>query len=94
LLAIISRDVESLCAYGHDLLRAPDPDTALRSWLHAFAVHASTMNGLLATQLAVDFRDGDGNALAACHVFSRSPSQTLISRSQPCRFSRFIGSVR
>lgn len=41
-----------------------DPDTGLRIWLWAFAVHASTMQGMLAAQLAVDFIPGDGNALA------------------------------
>jgi AcrR family transcriptional regulator len=82
LVALISEDVDKLCRHGRDLLAHDDPDIGLRLWLRAFALHASAMQGLLATQLAVDFVPGDGNALAACHDAILSVADELLNRSK------------
>ncbi|MGF7239537.1 MAG: TetR/AcrR family transcriptional regulator [Frankia sp.] len=82
LVAIISGDVERLCRRGSELLIHDDPDAGLRTWLRAFAVHASTMQGLLAAQLAVDFVPGDGNALATCHDAILATADELLDRSK------------
>jgi AcrR family transcriptional regulator len=82
LVAIISEDVEKLCRRGRDLLTHDDPDIGFLLWLRAFADHASTMQGLLATQLAVEFVPGDGNVLAACHDAILTTGGALMDRSQ------------
>ncbi len=82
LVALISGDVDVLCQRGRDLLTHDDPDTGLRLWLRAFAEHASAMQGLLATQLAVEFVPGDGNALAACHDAILGIADELLDRSK------------
>ena len=82
LVALISDDVDRLCQRGRDLLAHDDPDAGLRLWLRDFAVHASAMQGLLATQLAVDFVPGDGNALAACHDAILAVADELVNRSK------------
>lgn len=82
LVAIISGDVDTLCRRGRELLTHEDPGIGLRMWLRAFAVHASTMRGLLAAQLAVDFVPGDGNALAACHDAILTTAEQLLDRSK------------
>jgi AcrR family transcriptional regulator len=84
LVALISGDVETLCQRGRDLLAHDDPAAGLRLWLRAFALHASAMQGLLATQLAVDFVPGDGNALAACHDAILGVAGELLNRSKRC----------
>lgn len=84
LVALISDDVDILCRRGRELLADDDPDTGLRLWLRAFALHASAMQGLLATQLAVDFVPGDGNALAACHDAILDVAGELLNRSKRC----------
>ena len=65
-----------------ELLAHEDPDTGLRMWLRAFAVHASQMQGMLAAQLAVDFMPGDGNALAACHDTILATADQLLDRAK------------
>lgn len=82
LVALISDDVDILCRRGQDLLTHDDPDAGLRLWLRAFAAHASAMQGLLATELAVDFVPGDGNALAACHDAILDVADELVNRSK------------
>lgn len=82
LVAIISGDVDKLCRRGSELLTHEDPGTGLRIWLRAFAVHASTMQGLLAAELAADFVPGDGNALAACHDAILATADQLLDRSK------------
>lgn len=82
LVAIVSDDVAVLCAQGRDLLAHDNAGTGLRRWLRAFAMHASTMRGLLATQLAVEFTPGDGNALAACHEAIRVTGAELLARAK------------
>jgi AcrR family transcriptional regulator len=82
LVAIISEDVEKLCQRGRDLMTQDDPDTGLLLWLRAFASHASTMQGLLAAQLAVEFVPGDGNALAGCHDAILATGAALLDRSK------------
>jgi AcrR family transcriptional regulator len=82
LVAIISEDVEKLCQRGRDLLTHPDPDAGFLLWLRAFAEHASTMQGLLAAQLAVEFVPGDGNVLAACHDAILATGAALLDRAQ------------
>lgn len=82
LVAIITEDVERLCEKGRDLMTQQDPDTALLRWLRAFVSHASTMQGLLAAQLAVEFVPGDGNALAECHDAIVATGGALLDRSK------------
>jgi AcrR family transcriptional regulator len=81
LVAILSNDVDALCAQGRHLLSDPDPDAAFRRWLYAFTIHASTMNGLLAAQLAVEFVPGDGNPLAGCHDAIVATGKQLLDRA-------------
>lgn len=82
LVEIVGQDVETLCEHGRDLLTSEDPDLALRLWLRAFAVHASTMQGLLAAQLAVEFVSGDGNALGRHHDTIVTTANDLLDRSK------------
>lgn len=81
LVAIVGESVESLRERGHELLSHPDPDAALLLWLRDFAAHASTMQGLLAIQLAVEFGPGEGHALAESHAVIVSTGAELLSRS-------------
>lgn len=82
LVAIISDDVEALCAEGRGLLTHPSPDEALRTWLHAVAVHATAMRGLVATQMAGQPTQETGEGLAACHEAIRAAGAALLTRAQ------------
>ncbi|BEL03893.1 TetR/AcrR family transcriptional regulator [Actinoplanes sichuanensis] len=77
LVAIIAEDVAALCATGRDLCGDPDPAEALRTWLRAVAVHATSMRGLVATELL----DGAGTALAACHDEISAVGAALLERA-------------
>src|SRR5450432_3969195 len=81
-VAIISNDVEALCAKGRDLLTHPAPDEALHAWLRAVATHATAMNGLVATQMIAEPAAGTGTALAACHEAIRATGASLLTRAQ------------
>ncbi|SDS92311.1 TetR/AcrR family transcriptional regulator [Actinoplanes derwentensis] len=78
LVAIIAEDVDTLVSTGRDLLRHPDPAEALRLWLRAVAVHASTMRGLVATELLSADTD---SALAACHDKIHDTGTDLLART-------------
>lgn len=52
LAVLIHDDIETLCATGRELLSHPTPTEAVQIWLRAFAVEATSMKGLVATQLA------------------------------------------
>jgi AcrR family transcriptional regulator len=82
LVAIISDDVAALCRRGSELLTHPSPDDALRIWLKAVAVHATTMNGLVATEMAARPGHDDGTALAACHDQIIHTGTALLTRAQ------------
>jgi AcrR family transcriptional regulator len=82
LVAIIGGDVDALCAQGRDLLTHPSPDKALRTWLRAVAVHATTMRGLVATQMVTEPGPRANSALAACHDAIRATGTALLSRAQ------------
>ncbi|HEY0812560.1 MAG TPA: TetR/AcrR family transcriptional regulator [Pseudonocardia sp.] len=82
LVAIVRGNVDALCARGRDLLTHDDPDVGLRQWLREFAAHASTMNGLLATELAVDLLPGDRNPFADCHEAILATASELLARAQ------------
>jgi AcrR family transcriptional regulator len=82
LVAIISDDVEALCAEGRDLLTHPSPDEALQAWLRAVAVHATAMRGLVATQMAGQPTPEAGAGLAACHDAIRATGSALLTRAQ------------
>jgi AcrR family transcriptional regulator len=82
LVAIISHDVDVLCAAGRDLLTDPSPDEALRRWLHAVAVHAAAMRGLVAAQLAAEPALGTDPALASCHHAISTTGAALLHRAQ------------
>jgi len=82
LVAVISDDVDALCASGRDLLTHPAPDQGLRAWLRAVAGHAATMRGLVATQLAAEPALGTDPALAACHDAITTTGAALVSRAQ------------
>jgi hypothetical protein len=81
-VAIISGDVDALCATGRDLLTHPDPDEALRVWLRAVAVHATALRGLVATQMAAAPDGSTTTAMAACHDAIRVTGAALMSRAQ------------
>ncbi|GAA1651192.1 TetR/AcrR family transcriptional regulator [Actinoplanes couchii] len=78
LVAIIAADVDTLAATGRDLLAHPDPADALRIWLRAVAVHATSMRGLVATELLTA---GTDSALAACHEQIRETGAALLDRT-------------
>jgi AcrR family transcriptional regulator len=82
LVAIISNDVDALCAKGRDLLTHPSPDEALHTWLRAVAIHASAMSGLVATQMVAEPAAGTGTALAGCHEAIRATGAALLTRVQ------------
>jgi AcrR family transcriptional regulator len=80
LVAIIGGDVEALCASGASLLAARSPDEALRVWLREFAMHATAMRGLVATQMAA--LPAPGTALAGFHDAIRAAGAALLVRAQ------------
>lgn len=82
LVAIISDDVDALCATGRDLLTHRSPDDAMRSWLRAVALHATAMNGLVAAQMAAELGQGGDTALAACHAAIIAVGSELLARAQ------------
>lgn len=82
LVAIVGEDIEALCATGRELLTHPSPGEALRIWLRAVAVHASTLRGLLAAQLAALPTDAGRGALAAGHESIRATGSALLARAQ------------
>ncbi|MBC6459251.1 TetR/AcrR family transcriptional regulator [Actinomadura sp. HBU206391] len=82
LVAIISDDVDALCAKGHALLTHPSPDEALHTWLRAVALHATAMRGLVATQMAGEPAPGTQTALTACHEAMRATGAALLTRAQ------------
>lgn len=82
LVAMVRDNVDQLRDHGRVLLNHDDADLGLRLWLRAFAAHASTMNGLLATQMAVDFSPGDSNAFAACHDIILATGAALLDRAK------------
>ena len=81
LVTIIGRDVATLCAAGDELLTHPSPDDALKLWLKAVAVHATAMNGLVATEMAAQLGHDD-TALAACHNQIIHTGTALLARAQ------------
>ncbi|WP_261574661.1 TetR/AcrR family transcriptional regulator [Frankia gtarii] len=81
LAALIGDDVDALCATGRDLMTHPDPDEALAVWLHAVAVHATAMRGLVATQMAALRDRRTAGALAACHDAIRAAGVALLDRA-------------
>lgn len=82
LVAIISDDVEALCAKGHALRTHPSPDHALHTWLRSVAVHATSMRGLVATQMIAQPTAGTSTALAACHQAILTTGDVLLTRAQ------------
>jgi len=82
LVAIIGGDVDALCASGEALLGHPSPGEALSTWLRLVALHATTMRGLVATQMLSQPADGARTALAACHDAIRSTGAALLARAQ------------
>jgi AcrR family transcriptional regulator len=82
LAAIIGDDVAALCRSGHELMNHPSPDEALYTWLHAVAVHATAMRGLVATHMAAEPAPGTGTGLAACHESIRATGAALLTRAQ------------
>jgi AcrR family transcriptional regulator len=81
-VAIIGDDVEALCAKGNDLLTHPSSDEALHTWLHAVALHATAMRGMVATQMAGEPAPGTETALTACHEAMRATGAALLTRAQ------------
>lgn len=82
LVAIIGDDVAALCRSGHELLEHSSPDEALYIWLHAVAVHATAMRGLVATHMATEPAPGSSSGLAACHDSIRATGAALLTRAQ------------
>jgi AcrR family transcriptional regulator len=82
LAAIISDDVAALCRRGYELLDHPSADEALHVWLHAVAVHATAMRGLVATHMATEPAPGTGSELAACHRAIQATGSALLARAQ------------
>lgn len=78
LVALIAADVAALVSTGQDLLEHHDPDEALRTWLRAVAVHATTMRGLVATELLTS---GTDSALADCHRDIARTGNDLLART-------------
>lgn len=84
LVAIVAEDVAALVTNGRDLLKHPDPAEALRIWLRAVAAHATTMRGLVATELLTAAAD---SALAACHDdIRRVGADLLAGTGNPARY--------
>jgi hypothetical protein len=82
LVELISDDVDALCATGRELLTHSSPDGALRLWLRAVAVHASAMNGLVASEMLAEPSAGAASALADCHDSIRVTGAALLTRAQ------------
>jgi AcrR family transcriptional regulator len=82
LVALISDDVDALCATGRELLTHSSPDDALRLWLRAVAIHATAMNGLVAGEMLVEPSAGAASALADCHEAIRVTGAALLARAQ------------
>jgi AcrR family transcriptional regulator len=82
LVAIVSDDVDALCATGRDLLTHRSPEEALHIWLRAVALHATAMNGLVATQMAADLGTGHGTALTDCHDAIIAVGSELLTRAK------------
>jgi AcrR family transcriptional regulator len=77
LVAIVADDVAALCAEGRRLLTHPAPEEALLTWLHAVAVHATAMGGLVASEMAAVSSDP---ALSDVHAEIRGTGAALWER--------------
>jgi hypothetical protein len=73
----VADDVAALCAEGRRLLSTSDPEEALAGWLHAVAVHATAMGGLVASEMAAVSADP---ALSEVHSAIRETGQALLDR--------------
>ena len=77
LVAIVADDVAALCAEGRRLLSASDASAAFVTWLHAVAVHATAMGGLVASEMAAVAADP---ALSDVHSAIRETGAELLER--------------
>ena len=88
LLEAVFRDkVETLCAMADDLATAPDPGSALITWLRAVGTHASTNRGLAAS-LMRGARDGDPTLGVTCHTMIINAGEQLLERARQAHAAR------
>jgi AcrR family transcriptional regulator len=82
LAVLINDDVDELCANGRGLLADPSPSEALQTWLRAVAIEATSMKGLVATQLAAQAAAGADPALAGVYHRLLTTGYALLERAQ------------
>ncbi|MFJ3666016.1 TetR/AcrR family transcriptional regulator [Streptomyces sp. NPDC090106] len=78
--AVFEDAVTQLLARARELSRAPDPCSALVTWLGEMITHAGEYRGLARALMSVS-RDGS-SALARCSDPIREAGQTLLTRAQ------------
>jgi AcrR family transcriptional regulator len=82
LLEAVFRDrVKILCTKARDLAAAPDPGSALVTWLRAVGAHAASNRGLAAS-LMRGARDGDPTLGTTCHTMIIDAGGELLTRAR------------
>jgi AcrR family transcriptional regulator len=76
--AVFHDRIATLCARAHDLLKHPDPETALVTWLRNFVTHAATQRGLAAALTALTIDEPN----AGCRTMIHSAGGELLIRAQ------------
>ncbi|WP_187284273.1 TetR/AcrR family transcriptional regulator [Streptomyces sp. uw30] len=80
LSAVFEDAAGDLLARSRELLRSPEPCTALVTWLREMVTHAGEYRGLAHALMSVS--DGDSSALARCSGPIREAGGTLLARAQ------------
>lgn len=80
--AVVDDEVEALCRYGRDLVNHASPDLALRAWLRAVAMHATTLRGLVAGQMLAETGSEARSGSSTHHAAIRDTGAALLARAQ------------
>ncbi|WP_405624692.1 MULTISPECIES: TetR/AcrR family transcriptional regulator [unclassified Streptomyces] len=80
LSAVFEDAVSDLLARSHELLDAPEPCTALVTWLREIVAHAGEYRGLARALMSVS--TDDTSALARCSGPIREAGNALLTRAQ------------
>ncbi|ASO18085.1 AcrR family transcriptional regulator [Actinoalloteichus hoggarensis] len=73
--------IESLSALAGELLDAPSPGTALRTWLSRVLADAGVVESMAATA-PITFRDDESGRELSCHELLRRSGAALLARAQ------------
>ncbi|APU18472.1 TetR/AcrR family transcriptional regulator [Actinoalloteichus sp. GBA129-24] len=79
--AVFRERIERLCAQARDLLDAPSPGAALRTWLGMALADAGVVHGVAATAL-ITFQDDESGDEVSCHDLLHRAAASLLTRAQ------------